>query len=46
MFGLIRTGIFVMIAFAAGLVYAKAKAGEDCRAAGGSMVAGVCRGVS
>jgi hypothetical protein len=44
MFGLIRTAIFVFIAFAAGLFYARAQATDDCRAAGGDMAAGVCRG--
>ena len=46
MFGLVRTAIFVLIAFAAGLFYARAQATEDCRAAGGLMAAGICRGVA
>lgn len=46
MFGLIRTAVLVLVAFAAGLAYARVQATGDCRAAGGDMVAGVCRGVS
>jgi len=46
MFRLVRTVIFVLIAFAAGAFFARSQAAEDCRAAGGAMVAGVCRGVS
>jgi hypothetical protein len=46
MFRLVRTAILVLIAFAAGVFLARGQAAEDCRAAGGSMVAGVCRGAS
>lgn len=46
MFGLIRTAILVLLAFAAGAFFARAQVADDCRAAGGEMVAGVCRGVS
>ena len=46
MFGLIRTIILVLVAFAAGLLFARVQAANDCRAAGGEMVVGVCRGAS
>ncbi len=46
MFGLIRSTILVLIAFVAGLMFERSNAGETCRAAGGTMQAGLCRGVA
>ncbi|MEO0380123.1 MAG: hypothetical protein AAF252_07605 [Pseudomonadota bacterium] len=42
MFGLIRTPILILIAFAAGLLYERSQAGEACRQAGGEIRDGVC----
>jgi len=45
MFGLFRTALLVLIAFAAGLLFAGSNATEACEAAGGEMAGGICRGV-
>ena len=42
MFGLIRTPILILIAFAAGLLFERSQAGDDCAQAGGQMRDGVC----
>ena len=45
MFGLIRTAILVLVAFAAGLLFERAQAGDACREAGGQLRDGICHGV-
>ncbi len=46
MFGLFRTALLVLLAFAAGLLFARSQASEACTAAGGETVGGICRGVA
>jgi len=44
MFGLIRTAVLALLAFFAGLMFERSQAGEACVSAGGTMIAGLCRG--
>jgi hypothetical protein len=43
---LIRTAVLLALAFAGGMVYARAEMREACEAAGGTVATGLCRGVS
>ena len=42
MFSLIRTIIFVLIAFTAGLMYERGNMADACEGAGGEMHDGIC----
>lgn len=46
MFRPVRTLILIVFAFMAGLLFERSRASEDCKAAGGTMLAGLCRGAS
>ncbi len=46
MFRLIRATFLVLIAFVAGLLFERSQTAEACKAAGGTMAAGLCRGAS
>jgi hypothetical protein len=41
----IRTLILVLIAFVAGMLYERSGAAEKCTAAGGTPLAGLCKGL-
>ncbi|MEP3945395.1 hypothetical protein [Ascidiaceihabitans sp.] len=44
MFRMIRTIIFVAVAFVAGVLYEQYNDGLDCDAKGGEMIEGLCEG--
>ncbi|WP_298920414.1 hypothetical protein [uncultured Roseobacter sp.] len=44
MFRPIRTLSLIFIAFLAGLLFERSRVSDDCVAAGGTMLAGLCRG--
>lgn len=46
MFKLIRLIIFVLLAFVAGQFYERSETSERCKALGGDMDSGLCKGIS
>lgn len=46
MFRPIRTLILIVFALMAGLLFERSRISDECKAAGGTMLAGLCRGAS